>query len=311
MLCVVTAACATSAAADITIDGQTLTANDILSYDISVVDGNYSINITTLDGWTLAPSDGPVEPPPPPPPPPATEGVSTTLTAGDTVVEIGDRVMFTWTANEATFCDTRWGNAEWKNFTPSPAGGSVAITMDTLGEQQFRMYCEDASGDAQAVGVFVTVNPLATNTDNCPSPEVSRGNAVSWNEYLGANYPNVANLEQRKFLGRNDYVAVKFNTANFDVRGSFKTVQVSGPNRFVSVSECPGRFTDAEPGCFDRQANGDEIQWSTTGTFGNCQLDKNKDYYLNITYFDVEERDSSLCSTSSCAFNVRIGTIID
>ena len=304
-LCLITAGFASAANADIIIDQQTLPNADILSYDISVVDGAYTINITTRDGWTLARNDGgPVDPPPPPPP---VEGVATTLTSNVSTAELGDVVTFTWTANQATFCDTKWGNAEWKAFVPSPAGGSVNIVMDSVGETQFRMYCESADG-AEAVGVFVTVTEPSQTVANCPNPEVTSGRVVTWRDYLGGFYPDVGQLEQRKFLPRFEYVAVKFNTGTDDIRGIFQTIQVSDPNRFVSVSQCPGRFTDAAPGCFQRQANGQEIQWSNNGSFGNCDLQKGEDYYLNLTYYDVEDRSGSLCSSSSCAFNLKVAT---
>lgn len=324
LLCLVTAAFASAANADIIIDGQRLTLSDVREYTVTVNDGVYTIDITTREGWTLAPAaaqtpvdcvatpnDPACQPPtpPPPPPPPTTTGVGTTLTANTTVAELGDTVTFTWSANDAVFCDTKWGNNEWKQYVPNPAGGSVGIVMDLLGETQFRMRCDDASGNSQAVGVFITVEPRATQPNTCDAPQVWNGTEVSWQEYLGDFYPNVSNAEQRKIIRRSDYVAISFNTGNADVRGLFQTIQVSDPNRFVSVNECPGRFTDADPGCYNRQSNGQEIQWSTDGTFGNCTLKKNTDYFLNITYVNVEQESAStLCDTSSCAFNLKVVT---
>lgn len=325
LLCLTTALFASAANADIVIDGQRLSIADIQNYTVSVsATGAYTIDITTVEGWVLelgtppppvdcdVTPDDPAcqEPDPPPPPPPPAAGLNVTLAASTTTAEFGSTVTFTWTTQDAVACDTKWGNAQWKDFVPSAAGGSTGIVMDALGETQFRIRCTDAADNAQAVGVFVTVDQASGNAAclNNP-PQVSALFETDWRDYLGAFYPNVSNAEQRKLLGRNNAVSVEFNTGNSDIRGLFQTIQVSDPNRFVSVSECKGRFTDAEPGCYNRQANGQEIQWSTDGTFGSCTLEKNKTYYLNITYVDVEAANgSTLCDTSSCAFNLKVVT---
>ena len=324
LLCLITAAFASAANADIIVDGQRLSISDIQNYTVSVnAQGAYTIDITTVDGWVLergtaappvdcnaTPNDPACQEPEPPPPPPPPGALNVTLTSNVAVAEIGETVTFSWTAANAVSCDTKWGNQQWKDYVPNPAGGSVGIIMDTLGELQFRLKCEDSAGASQAVGVFVNVSP-ASNTTSCGASEVPNGFETTWRDYLGDWYPNVSGAEQRKLIGRSNYVSVKFNTGFDSIRGLVQTIQVSDPNRFVSIGRCPGDFTNdnVDPGCYDRQANGGDLEWSTDGSFGTCTLDQNTDYYLNITYVNVENPGSgTLCDTSSCAFNLRVAT---
>lgn len=67
----------------------------------------------------------------------------------------------------------------------------------------------------------------------------------------------------------------------------------SGANT-VSISECPGQFSQA--GATPCQRQNSDVYWSTkAGDTGYCQLDPNKDYYLNAASFDLNHfRDTGV-----------------
>ncbi len=302
-VCLIAAGISASAAADIVVDGYVLGLENVSNYNVNVVNGNLEITINTTDGnWTLLPSD--VVPDPDP--------ITLTFSGNPTTVNEGASVTFSWTSSNASTCTTSGGNAAWAALGSVALSGSAIITMDTLNPPAFQLTCTGAGLNPVARAVNVTVNEVFVdpNPTNCPAPETSSGEVVSWSDYWGGQtWPSQDVVQKDDRIGRFDYLAIEFNTANFNGFGLVKTIQLSDGNRNVAISKCPGVFVEAVPAaCFQRQANGQSLFWSTDGSRA-CQLDNNTTYYVNITYVDVANQSSSstFCGSSSCRFYINGG----
>lgn len=296
------AAFAFAANADVIVDGQTLSKEQISSYSIDVNNGNYSIVITTTDGWTLEPSN--VVPDPDP--------ITLTFSANPTTVNEGSSVTFNWTSSNASTCTTAGGNAAWAGQGAVALSGSAAITMNTLNPPPFQLTCSGAGLNPVTRAVNIIVNEVIVNPNptDCPAPEASSGEVVSWSDYWGGQtFPSQDVVQKDDRIGRFEYLAIEFNTSNFNGFGLVKTIQFSDGNRNVAISKCPGVFVEAVPAaCFQRQANGQSLFWSTDGSRA-CNLNKNTTYYVNVTYVDVANQSSSstFCGSSSCRFYINGG----
>lgn len=302
-VCLLVAGMASAANADIIIDGQTLPIEAIDSYQVQVdAQGRYTVIVETTDGWTLEESD--VIPDPDP--------ITLSLSANPNTVDLGDTVTFTWSSTNAETCTATGGNSAWAALGDAGLSGTAVITM-TMNPSPFQMTCSANGLNSVSRSRNITViDPNGGGPNNCPSPEVSSGEVITWEDLWGGEtFPDQDTTEKSQRIGRNEYVAIEFNTSNFNGIGRFKTIQVSSGLRNVSVANCPGMFTEDVPAaCFQEQANGQGLLWSTDGTY-DCNLNSNETYYLNITYSDVEDVTSggSFCSKSTCRFNLNSATI--
>jgi len=301
-VCLLVAGLASAANADIIIDGQTLPIEDIDTYQVQVnAQGQYTIIIETTDGWTLEESN--VVPDPDP--------ITLSLSANPSSVNVGESVEFTWSSTNAETCTTSGGNAAWAALDAG-LSGSANITM-TLNPSSFQMTCSATGLNSVSRSRNITViDPNGGGPTNCPSPEVNSGEVITWADFWGGQaFPDQDTIEKSQRIDRNDYVAIEFNTGNFNGIGRFKTIQVSSGVRNVALAACPGMFTEDVPAaCFQEQSNGQGLLWSTDGTY-ECNLNPNQTYYLNMTYVDVEDVTSggSLCSRTSCRFNLNSAVV--
>ncbi len=302
-LCLLAAGIASAANADIIIDGQTLPIEAISSYQVQVNEqGRYTIIVQTENGWTLEPSD--VIPDPDP--------ITLTFSATPSTVNEGESVSFSWSSANAENCTTSGGNAAWAALGNAGVNGSADIPM-TLNPSPFQMTCSATGLNPVVRSISITVlDPDVGGPTDCPAPEVSSGSVVTWENYWGGqSFPNQDVGEKSQTLNRNSYIAIEFNTGNFNGLGRLLTIYITDGIRNVSVSSCPGVFVqDVPAACFQEQANGRGMFWSTDGSTA-CNLNKNQTYYMNVTYADVKNvtPSSSFCPNSSCRFKLNSAVV--
>ena len=307
-LCLAIASASTPVVADIIFNGTAIPSNDVTSITVDPNTGD--VIVTLINGWTAQQEN---EPEPPPPPPPPSEGLYAKVFASATTVDQFENVTFTWQTVDAERCVTRLGNAEWLALDISPLGdGSAIIPMSEAGvEIPFRMFCFDAANNQVASQVKITVNEApppnpTTATASCDAPsDVANGFVEDWKSvFVSTGFPEINQAVDDHFVGSRSYYAVRFETTDADVSGAISTVALSGGVRNVSISECPGNFlTDTPSTCSQLQGIGEALQYSTDPTSTRCVLEKNKEYFVNVTYYDVTNRlanEVSTCSTSSC-----------
>jgi len=108
-------------------------------------------------------------------------------------------------------------------------------------------------------------------------------------------------------ITRNRYISLKFETDSTLIPASSivfanPPLGVGPPSQGTtfSISECPGDFRQSLGKCLKTASNTNSLFW-TTGAATNlaCNLDKNKEYYLNIIHSD----DSYSFDFSSCPSN--------
>ncbi len=323
-LCLLTAGFASASMADVVLDGQAIPSADITAISIDPSSGD--IDITTVGGYVFC--DDPAncngsEPPPPPPPPPDPDApLSVSVSTSAATAELGDSVAISWVTTSAVSCDTLFGNAAWRQYSPSPlSSGSVTLVMDELGDPvSFKLRCYDADGNRMIRGGNVTVTEPVDNTPtdngdgtaaNCPSPKISKQLHSNWYNFFGGEFPLVADSEVFTYVDRTKYQAYSIQTGDFVGNGNITTVPTDDPIRRVSLAECPGIFNGVPENCLRTQWDGagatQILYWSTDGTPGTCQLDPNKQYWLNITMVkdeDVSPTDS-YCTNPTCSTKVR------
>ena len=316
-------------AVTVKVDGADIDPNGtvITGYTINVVDDNVVIDFFTADGVSIettstdpGPDPDPDPTPDPDPDPAPTPDVNiVSLTASATEVEKGDIVRISWDVQNALSCDTTWGLRAWRDYNlPNLNTGSVEIDIVALGEINFRLDCTGAnnSTDSAIVTVISYENLPGQGTNSCPGPQVALDNGeIQWFNFFGAVWPNTNQTQVLYTLPATRSLAVKFNTGNFNGSGIMKTIAgVPAALREVAINQCPGRFNDSAPGCWERHGSGTQalLNWATDGSSTECALQANTDYYVNITYVDVRDAAGNLCSgTGFSACQVLLNPIVN
>lgn len=223
-----------------------------------------------------------------------------TLTLSTNSATLGDTLTVSWTTDNAVGCTTEGGTAAWQDYEPALSGGSVDLVLDRTGEIEFGLYCLGESDDEAQSKKQVEVV--------CLPPEVDLGSVESWSDYWGAPFPDLAQAQQEQQLDALEYIAVGFDTGAAQLAGLLETMALSDGIRNVAIHECPGVFMgldgpSAGNACFERQADGQPLSFSTDGS-EPCQLDADRRYYINVTYADIEElgEGPSYCGMDSCQY---------
>lgn len=329
LVCSLSASADTTDLPDIEVDGFGLLKADIESVDFDFTNGKIAILTKTRD-WrveriTNPEQDLPFEP----------SGLYVDMVASASVADQYDDVTFTWVSNAAASCVTRRGNSVWRSYVPAPLNFgqvSVDIEMVEAGDINFRIFCFDADGAVVAKQVNVVVNEAAspppepepdpqTPTDPeppvneavCNTSDVASGLELTWPQVFSApDFPQAGSASDVRMRSQ-AYYAVPFNTGNFKAQASVSTVALQGGVRYVSVSSCPGNFkTDVAPECLSVQGQ-TSLEFTTDPLGQGCFLEPNTKYYVNFTYYDVNDirSDDSSCGTSTFSeCTMRITTLI-
>lgn len=116
-----------------------------------------------------------------------------------------------------------------------------------------------------------------------------------WEDTFEMPFPKQSGIAKRLKLTRDHYAVIALDT--FDVAATGGQIDTDNPqfnnyltgSKLVSVSQCPGDFSaQPSPGCRRRLGPVSNLIWSfDTRPFG-CQLERDKQYYLNIIFTDDE-----------------------
>lgn len=296
----------TIGSADVVVDGQVIQGADISQISIDPVSGD--INIAAGGLYTLTKD---TEPPPGP------NAVINTLTASSTTVLVGDAITVSWSTTDADSCTPSGGTGGWSSQVISlPSGISSSLTMSTVGSFSFRLDCSNATPTQTFRTVTVQVNDVVAppNPSNCPDPTLT-GGIREWGTHFGSSWPDPTYAEVVTAIGDTSYLAIGFNTGAISDDGGFTTITHTSTSgiRLGAISECPGDFKDYLPdisaACTEEFFIGGSVKWNTVAgyQFGQCNLEPNTTYYLNLTFTDGVDPATDRCvSSSACRTILRV-----
>lgn len=286
LLCLI----AGTATADIVIDNQNIPSADINS--ISILPNSGDLNIQTV-GYVVTKGGVSTEP----------NAVKiNSFSASPLTINEGDSTTVSWSSQNATSCSASDTLGELNGVVSN--SGSVAMTIVTAGTYSITLTCEGTSGPVNSILNITVEAPVATPTVTCSTPALS-GLKSDWSTFWGIDFPGPGYSNEDISIPRSGYVALEFETGNIVSKGLMVTVgntRTSGV-RTGAVSKCPGDF-DVSNQCSHVWGIGGGITWTTDGSVG-CKLKPNTTYYLNLTYTDGFDKNTSSCSTNQCVSTVQ------
>ncbi len=247
------------------------------------------------------------------------------LTVDPIIQEPGGQIELTWASTNAVSC-TALGGADFPDW-PTGEGidldGSLDVgipsSIPTDTDYEFRVECENSAGvtsDASAeVQVLDDGLPAFCSDPERQPPEdfeprtrllcsgstsegwncstvPDDGSNTTWQSVWGQEFPR--GEKRRIFLPTETYASLEFDSGTFAQHGTvvFEILQAFNSGAadgrpLVSMSECPGDFSDAlaDEGCRQRQLTSTgSFNWTRSENSNNCQLEPNTRYFLNITY---------------------------
>lgn len=226
--------------------------------------------------------------------------VSLSLMASPNEIELGESTTISWVASNAESCEPRVGTPEWMAADISTSGGQLVVTPSSAGEQVYRAACVGTDGTWIYRHTTVVVNPSQTQA-SCQDPSLD-GYTDTWASVFGENFPEPHSTQVYFGIPRDGYRAVSFNSNSIEDNGLIATIETIPAGRLGAVSECPGDF-DVAPECKWSWGYNGGIQWETDGSLSvtggpRCKLKPNTTYYLNLTFTDGEDPDTSRCLSS-------------
>jgi hypothetical protein len=282
----------TTSSADVIIDGQVIQAADISAISIDPVSGDINVNAGGL--YTVSrdtdPQTGPTV-------------VINSLTASSTSIIAGQAITISWSTKDADTCTPSNGTGGWSSQVISlPNGSSSAITLSTPGTYSFRLNCSNATPTSTFRTVSVTVNEDDPVTTNCPTPTLA-GSTISWASHFGSNWPDPTYAQKLTTIPRAGYLAIEFHTGNVVEDGGIASINHTSTygDRFGSISECPGDFSQHLPDTVSRCTElwyiGGGIGWNTQAgdQSRQCNLEANTTYYLNVTFTNGVDPTTDRC----------------
>lgn len=208
-----------------------------------------------------------------------------------------ESVTLSWTLEDATDCTATGGSNQWQALNLDGNNNSAEITdLDTAGVYQFGLSCEGIGGDEDVASVDVTVEAPPA----CEPPTLD-GSNFYWNDFFstpnGQEFPRVGLSRVTWLVASRRYMSIQFNTGNASNHGQFSLINHSQSSglRLGAISTCEGNF-DVNPKCTHSWGTGKGIKWETDGEPNSCELEPNTTYFLNFTYTDGVDPDSSRCN---------------
>lgn len=281
-----------------------------------------------------------------------TNGLDATDLPSPTTVGTSSTVTWAATADSCTYNNvfpagatvTNWPSSgtACSNLTDCASTHTAAITYPaTSGSYQFGLTCTKvgASNPASTTRTVV-VNPVGGG-ETCQAPsglsrvtslyvECNAGatcgrtvDGTRFEEVFGYNssgatrsFPGTANLNQRVYIPRNGYVALKFTVPNdlaLNTYGMFRfeeTQPQTSPARMsMTISKSCGDFATTATSpltnrCILNDANttnNNNFMWGYyPGNPSMCQLVPGETYYLNVIHAGLSAPTTSYCAAGSC-----------
>lgn len=239
-------------------------------------------------------------------PPPPTTAVITSFAATSPIVE-GEATVLTWATTDANSCSAASGPGDWTSRTLGTQGTGTSVVIATAGSYTFAINCVGDDEVVKTRTANVTVDSaVADPQTNCTTPPLGSGVEATWNNVWGVEFPGPSNKYRTPVVPYSSYLAIEFNTGTVldnGYLGNLESTRTAGLKQ-VAYSECPGDF-DVVRECRISWGLGGYLEWATNGKAGACQLDQNKTYYINITFTDGEDSNSSTCDGVPCEIILR------
>ena len=283
--------------ADLILDNQRV-ITDITGISISPTSGD--LFITTAANNYVVTQDGT----------PTQAGTVNILTfsANSNVIENGDTITVSWNTVNADGCSATGGFGGWSGSTISLPSGSKMVTANATGNFSFFLSCTGVGGP---IASNFTVNvqsgavepPVVTECGTVPLS----GNYTPWASLWKTDFPNPGYDTENLYIPRRGYQALRFNTGDVVDHGGVISIANTFTNgrRLGAISECMGNFNVA-PECTHTWGSRGGVGWSTDGEPGYCQLQPNTDYYINFTFTDGTDPNSSECDINeSCIATIQ------
>jgi len=295
----------TTSSADVIIDGQVVQAADISAISVDPISGD--VNVTAGGLYTVTRETGPETGP---------TVVINSLTASNNSILEGESVTISWATTDADSCTPVNGGGGWSSQVIGlPSGTSASFTLATAGTYTFRLNCSNATPTSTFRTVSVVVSAeVVPNPTNCPTPALA-GNTVAWSSHFGQAWPDPTYAEKLTSIPTRGYLAIEFNTGSIVENGGIASIQHTSTSgdRLGAISECPGDFSERLPDsilrCTENWYIGGGIGWNTFdgNQSGQCNLEPNTTYYLNLTFTNGVNPLSDRCvSTGSCRTIMRV-----
>jgi hypothetical protein len=278
-----------TANADIVIDNNEPIPNADINA-ISILPGTGTINISTT-GYTVTKNTTS-----------STAVQISSFTASPAAFDKGGSTTVSWAAQNATSCTASDPLGEING--PVASSGSAVLTIVDAGSYQLTLTCQGSSGPVSRALTITVREATVTPTVTCATPTLS-GVTNTWSSLWGVEFPGPGYSNENTAVPRSGYLAYKFETGTIVDKGLIVTVgntRTSGV-RTGTISQCPGDF-DVGSRCDHVWGIGGGITWSTNGEPG-CKLKPNTTYYLNLTFTDGSDRNTSTCSSSQCVATVQ------
>lgn len=293
-------------AADVIIDGQHVQAADISSITIDPVTGDISVSAGGL--YTVSRSGDDTTDSGP------SVVINSFTTSASTILE-GQSVTLSWNTTDADSCTPSQGGGGWSTKTITLPSGQTSVTLNTAADYTFRLDCSNDTPSSTYRTVSVSVQAESTTTpSNCPSPTLS-GSTVDWKTHFGHTWPAPGYAEVVTTIPRAGYLAIKFSTGSVLEDGGVASILHTSTegDRLGAISECPGDFSQVLPdtviNCTELWYIGGSIKWNTLSgdELGECDLESNKTYYLNLTFTDGVDPNTDRCvSSTTCKTIMRV-----
>jgi hypothetical protein len=282
--------------ADLILDGvSVIDTGDVETVTIDPVTGDMYID-TLSQGYTVTGGATP--------PPPGSVAIISFTALPSSILE-GEFVSLSWSSENATACTGQaTGNiGGWDGSAVSPNFSGERVTINIEGTYTFTLRCEGNNGPVVRSRTVVVSKPAGPVPETCDSTPPLSGVVTLWRTFWHIDFPYPGYDNERMLLPRNGYGAIEFNTGDISDHGGIISVANTSSNgtRLGSISACPGEF-DVEPECRHSWGSSGGIGWATDGQPGYCQLQPDTTYYMNFTFTNGVDPNSSTCLPSETCY---------
>lgn len=185
-------------------------------------------------------------------------------------------------------------------------GSSTATILAAapLGNATFTFSCRASAGSEVTDQATDIVEITDSGPSDCPAPIVATRD-TSQTTYSSAHgnatWPEPAGNPFNITVATNAYKALQFE-ATSGVNGNYRTVEapvVNNGSVLLSISECPGDFSQTPADCVDGPSLKSRVIWADPAVSQSfCQLEPGRTYYLNMYFGDINGVNG--CAFTSC-----------
>ncbi|NKI35082.1 hypothetical protein HFP89_07875 [Wenzhouxiangella sp. XN79A] len=249
----------------------------------------------------------------------------TSFNVSPSTVTQGQTTNFGWNGRGAWECQGAGLPATTWNGTKLPAGNQ-AVSTAALSPDTYTVTLECSNGPVtDTADVSLTVIPgggggggvpaFCVDDGRVPPAGLTQDTAIidgsstvtqTWLQLFGQDFPQGNGRDTA--IQRDRYASLQFDTDGLATgvsgRVTFDVLQTFVPSgqKIVTLSQCPGDFTDLNDNNCKRFLGQGSVRWAINSGGGfDCVLQPNTTYYLNILYTDNDDApyDDWACTGAS------------